>query len=108
MSGWRLPNAAGEVYTRPTGLRGLYDTTAFGVYCLCRGTLIPVTHKMGILRQTMFDSNSKKYALQELLFWRMLWDNSMANKGQNGRENPSGLLVSIVGADHVKFGGRAQ
>ena len=37
---------------------------------------------------------------------RMLWDNSMANTGAVWtRKNPSGLLVSVVGADHVQFGG---
>ena len=84
------------------------NTTAFREYIAYVVAPSYRSHKeMGILRQTISGQRLKEdMPFKNFYSGRMLWDNSMANTGAVWtRKNPSGLLVSIVGADHVKFGG---
>merc|ERR1719174_1122630 len=84
------------------------NTTAFREYIAYVVAPSYRSHKeMGILRQTISGQQLKEdMPFKNFYSGRMLWDNSMANTGAAWtRQNPSGLLVSIVGADHVKFGG---
>ena len=84
------------------------NTTAFREYIAYVVAPSYRSHKeMGILRQTISGQQLKEdMPFKNFYSGRMLWDNSMANTGAVWtRKNPSGLLVSIVGADHVKFGG---
>ena len=84
------------------------NTTAFREYIAYVVAPSYRSHKeMGILRQTISGQQLKEdMPFKNFYSGRMLWDNSMANKAAEWtRKNPSGLLVSIVGADHVKFGG---
>merc|ERR1719174_2832757 len=84
------------------------DTTAFREYIAYVVAPSYRSHKeMGILRQTISGQQLKEdMPFKNFYSGRMLWDNSMANTGAAWtKNNPSGLLVSIVGADHVKFGG---
>ena len=84
------------------------NTTAFREYIAYVVAPSYRSHKeMGILRQTISGQRLKEdMPFKNFYSGRMLWDNSMANTGAVWtRENPAGLLVSIVGADHVKFGG---
>ena len=107
-----LPNATLAKYIPDRqGLRGLLNTTAFGEYIAYVVAPSYRSHKeMGILRQTISGQQLKEdMPFKNFYSGRMLWDNSMANKAAEWtRKNPSGLLVSIVGADHVKFGGGSQ
>ena len=84
------------------------NTTAFREYIAYVVAPSYRSHKeMGILRQTISGQQLKEdMPFKNFYSGRMLWDNSMANTGAAWtKRNPSGLLVSIVGADHVKFGG---
>ncbi|CAH0364616.1 unnamed protein product [Pelagomonas calceolata] len=84
------------------------NTTAFREYIAYVVAPSYRSHKeMGILRQTISGQQLKEdMPFKNFYSGRMLWDNSMANTGAVWtRKNPSGLLVSVIGADHVKFGG---
>ena len=84
------------------------NTTAFREYIAYVVAPSYRSHKeMGILRQTISGQRlNEDMPFKNFYSGRMLWDNSMANTGAAWtKRNPSGLLVSIVGADHVKFGG---
>ncbi len=63
--------------------------------------------KLGLLQYTM---NGQKLEepmnFKRFLSGRMLWDEAMASRAFRWtEENPGGLLVGLVGADHVKFRG---
>lgn len=64
-------------------------------------------HKqMGLLRS----SNSGQQLSEEMSFrnffsGRMLWDEGMASRAYSWcKTNPGGVMIGLVGADHVKFG----
>ena len=84
------------------------NTTAFREYIAYVVAPSYRSHKeMGILRQTISGQRlNEDMPFKNFYSGRMLWDNSMATTGAVWtRKNPSGLLVSVIGADHVKFGG---
>ena len=63
-------------------------------------------HKaMGLLKYTLSGQQlDEEMTFRNFYSGRILWDESMAsNAFRWTRENPGGLLVGLVGADHVKF-----
>ena len=61
--------------------------------------------EMGLLRYTMSgEALETPMSFRNFFSGRILWDESMANTAYKWtKENPGGLLVGLVGADHVKF-----
>lgn len=57
---------------------------------------------MGLLKQTMSGVKlDETMSYRNFLSGRMLWDESMAwNAYKWSKENPNGLLIGLVGADH--------
>ena len=104
-----LPKERLAYYIPDRGLfRDFTNTTAFREYVAYVVAPSYRSHKeMGILRQTITGQPLKEdMPFKNFYSGRMLWDNSMATtSAQWTKSNPSGLIVSIVGADHVKFGG---
>ncbi|KAL9189171.1 hypothetical protein ACHAXT_011661 [Thalassiosira profunda] len=62
-------------------------------------------HKdMGILRTTITGQQlSEDMPFTRFFSGRILWDESMANAAYKWTANTGGLLIGLVGADHVKF-----
>lgn len=63
-------------------------------------------HKsIGLLKTTMSGAPlEKEMSFQNFFCGRILWDEGMAgNAFEWTKKNPGGLLVGLVGADHVKF-----
>ena len=62
-------------------------------------------HKdMGILRTTItVQQLSEDMPFTRFFSGRILWDESMANMAYKWTANTGGLLIGLVGADHVKF-----
>ena len=61
---------------------------------------------LGLLNNKMNGERlDQQMSFRNFLSGRILWDETMANRAFAWtRENPRGLLVGLVGADHVKFG----
>ncbi len=63
-------------------------------------------HKdMGILRRTITGNVLDEDMSYANFFWgRILWDESMASHAHRWtKRNPGGIMVGLIGADHVKF-----
>jgi uncharacterized iron-regulated protein len=62
--------------------------------------------RMGLLKMTMSGIKlNEDIPYKNFLTGRLLWDESMASLAHSWvKANPGGLLVGLVGADHVKFG----
>lgn len=60
---------------------------------------------MGLLQYTMAGEKlEEKMSFSNFLSGRLLWDEAMATKAYYWtKKNEGGLLVGLVGADHVKF-----
>jgi Haem-binding uptake, Tiki superfamily, ChaN len=60
---------------------------------------------MGLLKYTMSGERLEEpMPFRNFFSGRILWDEAMANSAFAWtRQNPGGLLVGLVGADHVKF-----
>ena len=83
------------------------QTTAFKEYTAAVITPSYAMHKqMGILQQTVTgQALEKEMTLGRFLAGRLLWDEGMAGAGARWlKANPSGLLCSCIGSDHVKYG----
>ena len=64
-------------------------------------------HKqMGLLRSTISGQQlPKEMTFRNFFSGRMLWDEGMASKAYSWcKSNPGGVMIGLVGADHVKFG----
>lgn len=59
----------------------------------------------GLLNHTMSGEKlDQEMSFRNFFSGRILWDQSMASRAYMWtRDNPGGLLVGLVGADHVKF-----
>jgi hypothetical protein len=62
--------------------------------------------RLGLLKYTMSGQKlEEKMSFRNFLSGRTLWDEGMASAAiQWNQAHPGGLLVGLVGADHVKFG----
>ena len=62
--------------------------------------------ELGLLNKKMSGEQlDQQMSFRNFLSGRILWDETMANRAFAWTEaNPGGLLVGLVGADHVKFG----
>lgn len=60
---------------------------------------------MGLLKRTMAgELLEEEMPFRNFLSGRLLWDEAMATAAYRWtKDNPGGLLVGLVGADHVKF-----
>lgn len=60
---------------------------------------------MGILRYTMAgEKTDSDMSFRNFFSARILWDEAMASRAYSwSQENPGGLMIGLVGADHVKF-----
>lgn len=61
--------------------------------------------RLGLLRYTMTgEEMESEMSFRRFLSGRILWDEGMASRAFSWcTDNPGGLLVGLVGADHVKF-----
>lgn len=61
---------------------------------------------MGLLQTTLSGEKlGEKMSFRNFLSGRILWDEAMATAAYGWtKANPDGLIVGLVGADHVKFG----
>ena len=61
--------------------------------------------RMGLLRYTMAgELMEEPMSFRRFLSGRILWDEGMASEAYSWcSSNPGGLLIGLVGADHVKF-----
>lgn len=62
--------------------------------------------RLGLLRYSMSGEKlDEEMSFRNFLSGRILWDEGMASSAHSWvLKNPGGLLVGLVGADHVKFG----
>lgn len=62
--------------------------------------------RMGILRRTVTGQTlDADMPFRNFLSGRLLWDEAMGSAAANWvRDHPTGLLVGMIGSDHVKFG----
>jgi len=60
---------------------------------------------MGLLQTTMTgETLENEMSFRNFFSIRILWDETMAKTAyQWTKENPGGVMVGLVGADHVKF-----
>jgi uncharacterized iron-regulated protein len=60
---------------------------------------------MGLLDYSISGQKlSRSMSFRNFFSCRILWDEAMANRAQQWtQQNPNGLLIGLVGADHVKF-----
>ena len=60
---------------------------------------------MGILKYTIAgETLDENMSFRNFFSGRILWDEAMASRAYRwSKENPDGLLIGLVGADHVKF-----
>jgi hypothetical protein len=60
---------------------------------------------MGLLQYNLWgEKQDEKMPFRNFFSGRILWDEAMASAAHSWtKENPGGLLVGLVGADHVKF-----
>jgi hypothetical protein len=61
--------------------------------------------QLGLLRYTLSGERmDEEMPFRNFLSGRILWDEAMASEAYSWTdENPGGLIIGLVGADHVKF-----
>uniref|UniRef100_A0A7S0F650 Haem-binding uptake Tiki superfamily ChaN domain-containing protein n=1 Tax=Craspedostauros australis TaxID=1486917 RepID=A0A7S0F650_9STRA len=64
-----------------------------------------IHEKLGLLQYTMTgEKMDEPLSFRNFLSGRILWDEAMASRAHTWvSDNPNGLLIGLVGADHVKF-----
>jgi len=91
----------------PVGFAAFGSTTAFKEYS---SYVITPSYRMhqqlGILRNTITGQKlDEDMTFKNFFSGRILWDEGMAGAAAKWCEaNPAGLMVGLVGSDHVKFG----
>jgi len=102
------PEKRGKYILDPEGFSSFSKPGYFKCYVeYCILPSFDMHEKLGLLRYTM---NGEKLEepmnFKRFLSGRMLWDEAMASRAYRWtEENPGGLMVGLVGADHVKFRG---
>jgi hypothetical protein len=102
------PRALAKYVPDRAAFASFSNTTAFREYVAYVIAPSYRSHKaMGILRQTISGRTLEAdMPFRNFYGGRMLWDNSMASAAAAWTTSKkNGLLVGVVGADHVKFGG---
>jgi len=103
----KLGSRLDEYVKDRAGFAAFSSTTAFKEYVAY--TILPsyAQHKeMGILKSTITGQHLEQdMPLANFLAGRLLWDECMAHSAARwASANPGGLVVGLVGSDHVKFG----
>jgi len=90
----------------PYGFGDFCKTTKFKTYsAYVIEPSYDLHEQMGILKTTISGQNLKEnMSFRNFFSGRILWDESMAgNAFAWTKKNPGGLLIGLVGADHIKF-----
>ena len=84
-------------FTRPNQFREYVDYVIRPSY--------EVHKAMGLLKYTISGQKlEEEMTFRNFYSGRILWDESMASNAYRWtKENPGGLIIGLVGADHVKF-----
>ena len=102
-----LPKSALQKYIQdPIGFGEFAQRKQFSTYVDYVITPSYKIHQqLGLLQTTISGEKlDSPMSFRNFLSGRILWDESMASNAYNWvRNNPGGLLIGLVGADHVKF-----
>jgi len=88
------------------GFGAFASTTAFKEYvAFVIKPSYAIHQRMGVLRNTITGQKLKEdISFRNFYSCRILWDEAMASASVEWcRANPEGLLIGLVGSDHVKF-----
>jgi len=91
----------------PEGFASFAKPRCFKCYVeYCILSSFDMHEKLGLLQYTMSGEKLEEpMNFMKFFSGRMLWDEAMASRAYRWtKENPGGLMVGLVGADHVKFG----
>ena len=101
------PETLRSYVTDPEGFSAFAATTAFKEYvAYIVKPSYQMHQRMGILRTTITGQMlDEDMSFRNFFSGRILWDESMGSSSAAWcRNHPEGLLVGLVGSDHVKFG----
>ena len=90
----------------PIGFGSFAKTKEFSTYVdYVISPSYDIHDQLGLLQTTMTGERlEEKMSFRNFLSGRILWDESMASTSYTWvKQNPNGLLIGLVGADHVKF-----
>jgi hypothetical protein len=102
------PEKRGKYILDPEGFSSFAKPRCFKCYVeYCILSSFDMHEKLGLLQYTMTGEKLEEpMNFKRFFSGRMLWDEAMASRAYRWtEENPGGLLVGLVGADHVKFRG---
>lgn len=101
-----LISCAFSFYFQSTGFAEFAKPTEYSTYVnyVIRPSY-DLHREMGLLKKTMSgELLDQAMSFRNFFSSRMLWDESMASAASAWTDaNPGGLMVGLVGADHVKF-----
>jgi len=101
------PEKRGKYILDPEGFASFAKPRCFKCYVeYCILPSFDMHEKLGLLQYTMAGEKlDEPMNFKRFFSGRILWDEAMASRAYRWtKENPHGLLVGLVGADHVKYG----